>query len=199
MFASGPHLPMAKWLLSEVHERLEPRHLIGCGAGGTLASGREIEEGPGLAVWAATLPGAELSTLHVTAERGEQDFRLLGHAEAAARRGGEWHGRRWPLCWPTPTASPLRSCCASWSARRPGVPVLGGLASASVGGGTVLLQDGEVRTEGAVAAVLAGLEVLPCVSQGAMPVGPEMTVTAAEGERDRRAGRQVQRWSGWAR
>ena len=37
VFASGPHLPMAKWLLSEVHQRLEPSHLIGCGAGGTLA------------------------------------------------------------------------------------------------------------------------------------------------------------------
>ena len=57
VFASGPHLSMAKWLLSEVHDRLEPAHLIGCGAGGTLASGREFEEGPGLVVWAASLPG----------------------------------------------------------------------------------------------------------------------------------------------
>ena len=63
---------------------------------------------------------------------------------------------------------------------RPGVPALGGLASAAVGGGGVLLQDGEVRSEGAVAALISGMEVLPCVSQGAMPVGPEMTVTAAE-------------------
>ena len=43
VFASGPHLPMAKWLLSEVQERLGPRKLIGCGAGGTLAQGRELE------------------------------------------------------------------------------------------------------------------------------------------------------------
>ena len=35
--------------------------------------------------------------------------------------------------------------------------------------------------EGAVACSLSGVEVLPCVSQGAAPVGPEMTVTAAEG------------------
>src|SRR5687767_11499829 len=78
VFASGPHLPMAKWLLGEVHDRLEPGTLIGCGAGGTLAAGREIEEGPGLAVWAASLPGAEVDTMHVTAEREGEGFRLLG-------------------------------------------------------------------------------------------------------------------------
>src|ERR671911_954059 len=74
VFASGPHLPMAKWLLSEVHERLQPRSLIGCGAGGTLAAGRELEEGPGLVAWAATLPGAEVTTMHVTAERDGDGF-----------------------------------------------------------------------------------------------------------------------------
>src|SRR5262245_7553054 len=69
VFASGQHLGMAKWLLSEVHDRLEPRSLIGCGAGGTVAAGRELEESPSVVVWAASLPGAELETMHLTAER----------------------------------------------------------------------------------------------------------------------------------
>ena len=47
VFASGHHLRMAKWLLSEVHERLEPGRLIGCGAGGTVAGGRELEDSAG--------------------------------------------------------------------------------------------------------------------------------------------------------
>src|SRR5262249_45465330 len=42
------------------------------------------------------------------------------------------------------------------------------------------LRDGEVHADGAVGAVLSGIQVLPCVSQGAGPVGPEMTITAAE-------------------
>ncbi len=178
VFASGPHLPMAKWLLSEVHQRLEPGNLIGCGAGGTLASGREVEEGPGLAVWAASLPGAEVSTLHVTAERTDQDFRLLGMPKELPGANG---GGGAALVLADPYSFPSEVLLDELERMRPGVPALGGLASASVGGGSVLLQDGEVRSEGAVAAVLSGLEVLPCVSQGAMPVGPEMTVTAAEG------------------
>ncbi|MGZ6682471.1 MAG: FIST C-terminal domain-containing protein, partial [Solirubrobacteraceae bacterium] len=35
--------------------------------------------------------------------------------------------------------------------------------------------------DGAVGLAFAGVEVMPCVSQGAAPVGPELTVTAAEG------------------
>ncbi|HSD25097.1 MAG TPA: hypothetical protein VLB79_12305, partial [Solirubrobacterales bacterium] len=50
VFASGQHLGMAKWLLSEVHERLEPRALIGCGAGGTVSGGRELEDTPAVVV-----------------------------------------------------------------------------------------------------------------------------------------------------
>jgi small ligand-binding sensory domain FIST len=177
VFASAPHLPMAKWVLSEVHDRLEPRNLVGCGAGGTLAAGREVEEGPGLAVWAASLPGAEVSTLHVTAERGASGFELLGMPKAPAARSD---GDGPVLMIADPYSFPSELLIDELERRRPGIPVLGGLASAAYGGGTVLLHDGEVRTEGAVAAALDGLEVLACVSQGAMPVGPEMTVTAAD-------------------
>jgi small ligand-binding sensory domain FIST len=179
VFASGPHLPMAKWLLSEIHGRLEPRNLIGCGAGGTVASGREVEEGPGLAVWAASLPGAEVGTLHVTAERGDEGFRLLGMPKdlSGAKDNGSSGAA---LVLADPYSFPSELLLDELERARPGVPALGGLASAAVGGGSVLLHDGEVRSEGAVAAVVSGVEVLPCVSQGAMPVGPEMTITAAE-------------------
>ena len=39
----------------------------------------------------------------------------------------------------------------------------------------------DVLDEGAVGVRLDGVEVLPCVSQGATPIGPELTITAAEG------------------
>lgn len=180
VFATAPHLPMAKWLLSEVHDRLEPRNLIGCGAGGTVAGGREIEEGPGLAVWAAALPGADVSTLHVTAERGSADFSLLGIPKDLVGAGGGGPGEGAVLALADPYSFPSELLLRELDRSRPGTPVLGGIASASFGGGTVLLRDGDVHTDGAVGAVLSGLEVLPCVSQGAVPVGAEMTVTAAE-------------------
>jgi small ligand-binding sensory domain FIST len=182
VFASGHHLGMAKWLLSEVHERLEPKALLGCGAGGTVAGGHELEDTPGVVVWGAGLPTAELETMHVTAERDADGFRLLGLPESLATGGDEAPAvpdeSLIALC--DPFSFPPEVLLAAIERSRPHVPVLGGLASASFAGGAVLLKDGDVHTEGAVAVRMRGLEVLPCVSQGAGPVGPEMTITSAE-------------------
>ncbi|MDQ3740866.1 MAG: FIST C-terminal domain-containing protein, partial [Actinomycetota bacterium] len=58
-----------------------------------------------------------------------------------------------------------------------------GLASARAGSdGALLLHGEEVLTGGAVGVRLDGVELLPCVSQGAAPVGPELTITAGEGQ-----------------
>ena len=48
-------------------------------------------------------------------------------------------------------------------------------------GDAALFFGDEVVDDGAVGVRFDGVEVLPCVSQGAAPVGPELTVTAAEG------------------
>jgi small ligand-binding sensory domain FIST len=182
VFASGHHLAMAKWLLSEVHERLEPRALIGCGAGGTVAGGHELEETPGIAIWAASLPGAEIETMHLTAERDAQGFRLLGLPVSLLEPGNadEAGGDESLIALCDPFSFPAEELLAAVNRSRPHVPVLGGLASASFAGGAVLLRNGEVHSDGAVAVRLRGVQVLPCVSQGAGPVGPEMTITSAE-------------------
>jgi small ligand-binding sensory domain FIST len=66
--------------------------------------------------------------------------------------------------------------------QNPGVPVLGGISSArTLDGGAALFAGDAVAGDGAVGVVLRGVEVLPCVSQGAAPIGPELTITAAEG------------------
>jgi small ligand-binding sensory domain FIST len=181
VFVSGQHLSMAKWLLSEVHERLAPRALLGCGAGGTVAGGRELEDTPGVVVWGASLPAAELETMHVTAERDADGFRLLGLPESLASATDEAAAADESLialC--DPFSFPPEELLAAVDRSRPQMPLLGGLASASFAGGGVLLRDGEVHTDGAVAVRMRGIEMLPCVSQGAGPVGPEMTITSAE-------------------
>jgi small ligand-binding sensory domain FIST len=181
VFASGQHLPMAKWLLSEVHERLEPGALIGCGAGGTVAGGQELEDVPGLVVWGASLPGARLETMHVTAERDAEGFRLLGLPESLAKPGdGEGGADESLIALCDPFSFPAEELLASLERSHPQMPVLGGLASVSYAGGAMLMRDGEVHTEGGVAVRMRGVEVIPCVSQGACPVGPEMTITRAE-------------------
>jgi small ligand-binding sensory domain FIST len=181
VFASGHHLGMAKWLLSEIHERLGPTTLIGCGAGGTVAGGSELEDTPGVVVWAASMPGAELETMHLSAEREADGFRLLGLPESlAGGANGEPASDESVIAFCDPFSFPAEELLATLERSRPHLPVLGGLASASFAGGAVLLRDGDVHTYGAVAVRLRGVQLLPCVSQGATPVGPEMTITQGE-------------------
>ena len=64
VFLSSQHLAEAGAAAAAVHEELSPRHLLGCVAEGVVAGAREVEEGPGVAVWAAALPGAEIVCFH---------------------------------------------------------------------------------------------------------------------------------------
>jgi small ligand-binding sensory domain FIST len=172
VFAGAPHLGRGKWILSAVHERLEPRNLIGCGAGGVLGSGREIEEGPGAVVWALRAPGAEITTHHLEARPGDPGVEITGLPDPQALGDAA-------IVLADPHSFSAEALLGRLNAERPGMPVLGGLASASVAGSASLFRDGDVLDAGAVACSLAGMAVVPCVSQGATPVGPEMTITAA--------------------
>jgi small ligand-binding sensory domain FIST len=173
LFAGAPHLGHGKWILSTVHEHLEPRHLIGCGAGGVVGAGREIEEGPAAVVWAASMPGAEISTHHFEVEQAEDGFEVLG-LPTRDELGQAMIVLADPYSFATETLLDRLDELG------PGMPVLGGLASASGVGSASLFRDGDVVGGGAVACSLSGVPVLPCVSQGAAPVGPEMTITAAD-------------------
>jgi small ligand-binding sensory domain FIST len=174
VFAGAPHLGHSKWILSEVHERLAPSCLIGCGAGGVVGAGREIEEGPGAVVWALTAPGARIATHHFEAEATADGVMLHGLPEPAEL--GEAL-----LVLADPYTFSAESLLAHLNQSRPGMPVLGGLASAAAAGSASLFRDGDVLSGGAVACSLSGVPLVPCVSQGATPVGPEMTITAGQG------------------
>jgi small ligand-binding sensory domain FIST len=174
VFAGAPHLGHGTWILSVVHEQLEPRHLIGCGAGGVVGAGREIEEGPAAVVWAASMPDAEVSTHHFEVEQVGEGFEVLGLPEADQL--GEAI-----FVLADPYSFATEALLGRLEEVRPGMPVLGGLASASAVGSASLFRDGDILSGGAVACSLSGVPILPCVSQGAAPVGPEMTITAARG------------------
>jgi small ligand-binding sensory domain FIST len=173
LFAGAPHLQLSKWVLSTVHERLEPANLIGCGAGGVVGAGREIEEGPGAVVWAASMPDAEIQTHHFRVARAGDELEVVGLPDELP---GECL-----IVLADPYTFATEPLLARVAETRPGLPVLGGLASAAVADAGALFRDGDVLADGAVACSLSGVPVLPCVSQGAAPVGPEMTITAAEG------------------
>src|SRR3954462_10719704 len=159
--------------LGGVEARLGSRALMGCGAQGVLGDGREVEQG-GVVVWAASLDGGEVQSFHLEP---------VGSGDGGLGIGGlpELDDAD-PVFMPAdPYTFPVEPLLAQLGDDYPGLPVIGGLASAGGPDGTVLLHDDAVANSGAVGAVLRGVEVRSCVSQGARPIGPEMVITAADG------------------
>jgi small ligand-binding sensory domain FIST len=175
VFASGSHLVVPEATLEGVHEVLAPKVLIGCGAGGVLGQGRELESGTGLAVWAAAFDDAgEATPFHAKLAGEEPEQHIVGLPDLDGSSG--------LLMLSDPYSFPTDAVLELLAEEAPTVPVLGALTSArtATGDGALFLGD-RVLDHGAVGVRLEGVEMLPCVSQGAAPLGREMTITAAEG------------------
>ena len=175
VFASGTHLAAPEAVLEAVHEALAPAQLAGCAAGGVIGARREVETGTAVTVWAANLDGGSATVFHAMVEELEGGTGALGGMV-------DLEGAAGAILLADPATFPTDAVLRFLSDAVPAVPLLGGLASARTAGGTTALFVGDrVADEGAVGVRLDGVEVLPCVSQGAAPIGPELTITAAEG------------------
>jgi small ligand-binding sensory domain FIST len=175
VFAAGGHLEAPEATLEGVHEALAPAELVGCGAAGVIGETREVEHGTAVSVWAAALDGGEAMPFHAEVE-------ALGDGEGVLSGLPDLGGAAGALILADPFTFPTDAVLRELSAAAPMLPLLGGLASArSPDAETPLLFGGDVLTTGAVGVRFDGVEILPCVSQGASPIGPELTITACEG------------------
>ena len=160
-------------------ELLPARTLIGTTAEGVLAGDVEHEGGPAVAVWAARLPGGQVTPL------------ALEHAQTPD--GGTFVG--WPAeladAWPAhaavilladPFSFPVEAFIERLAEDRPGVPILGGMASgAMVPAGNTLVCNAATYDSGAVGVVVGGgVRVRPVVSQGCRPIGSPLVITRAD-------------------
>src|SRR4051794_12201465 len=175
VFVSGSILSAPEAVLEAVHEILAPESLIGCGAGGVIGHGREIEGGSAVSVFAAGLGDGSATTFHATVEELEEGTgALTGMADLTGADGA--------ILLADPVTFPTDAVLRFLTESSPMLPLLGGLASGRTGDDeTVLFIGSEVVGDGAVGVRLDGVEVLPMVSQGATPLGPELTITAGEG------------------
>jgi len=174
LFISAEHLPTADDALAMVAEELAPAHLLGCVAEGVVAHDRELEDGPGAAVWAASLPDAQIETFHTFA---------LGTDEGVAIGGfPPLDGADLVTLLVDPFTFPSAGFLTKLNEEEDAAPLVGGLAA---GGGEpetqALFLGGQVITEGAVGAVLRGVPVQTVVSQGCAPIGRDSVITSAEG------------------
>jgi small ligand-binding sensory domain FIST len=173
-FLSPHHLDDAEAVAATIRMELGPRHLAGCVAEGVIGLERELEDEVGLAVWAASLPGAAIELFHVDAAESEEELTLGGLPDLT--------GATLVLVLADPFALPVQALIDAIHVSGPGVPVVGGIATgAGQPAQQALLLDDEVHRDGAIGIALSGVAVEAVVSQGCAPLGREAVITQAEG------------------
>jgi small ligand-binding sensory domain FIST len=167
VFLSGDNAATAEEAVAAVHEQLAPRHLVGCVADGVLARDTEVEAGTAAAVWAASLPGADVGSFHATTLELEEGTAIVGFPQTDRAD--------LVALIVDPYTFPADAFLEKLNEENPGTPLVGGVAS-----GRQLVLGDEVIAEGAVGVVLSGVPVRTLVSQGCAPIGRDAVVTAAE-------------------
>jgi small ligand-binding sensory domain FIST len=145
--------------------------MVGSSAVSVVAGAREIEDRPGLALWAGRFDG-------VRGFRLDSDFET-GPGTEIEDQLADAHGL---VLLTDPYTFPVDRLVDHIAEHHPRVAVVGGLASATVGPQQqLLIHDSDAHHDGAVGFALSGsTRMEPVVSQGCRPIGSPMIVTAAE-------------------
>ncbi len=173
LFLTPHHQARAADAAASLVRTLRPSRSLGCVSSGVVGREQEIERGPALAIWAASLPDVSVATFHLPA-------------------GGDAGARGLPALEDLDEPDLLTLIVDPFSVRGgqlidgledgyPGVPVVGGFATgAGASAAQALLLDGQVYESGLVGLALSGVSVEAIVSQGCAPLGPEAVITRAE-------------------
>jgi small ligand-binding sensory domain FIST len=174
VFATMPHRPRFAALLAEVQRAAGTTVLSGCSGAGVIASGIEVEGGPGVAVLAVRSDRLRARALVEPAgdDQGREAAAALGRAPGQA-----------PLfvTFTDPAAVRPESLLEGLASTAPGAPAVGAAASGTQGpGGTFQFCGRNVATRSISALRLEGpLRRAVGVTQGCLPVGPPARVTRA--------------------
>lgn len=149
---------------------------LGCSAPGVIGGGKAVEAASAVAVWCGVLPDVRIRTFHLEVMPSAEGMAVVGLPERQSDDAVA-------VLLADPWSFPIDGFVERSNDSLAGLPFVGGLASGLHGrGSTRLFLDGETLDRGAVGVLLGGpVGVRTVVSQGCRPIGPEMTVTAADG------------------
>ncbi len=177
MFATNGHTEHIEKIHKQINEALSPSVSLGVTVGGVIGRQREVEETPGLSVMAASMPGVTLCPLGYE----QIDWQAVADAPEALRDAVYPDGDplKAIILLADPFSTPMLSALPTMNLAWPGVPIVGGMASAATKPGTNrLLINGRVLDEGAVGVLIAGPVDIACtISQGCRPIGEPYVIT----------------------
>jgi len=174
LFVTPPHAGALEDAAAALVDILRPATLLGCAAVSVVATAREVEEAPAVSLWAGRF--GEVEPARLEAIRNDESFEVTGLPTELPFEP------RALLLLADPFSFPIDTLYEAVAKRYPGLPVVGGNASAARGpGGNRLVLDRRVHTAGAVGVFLGpGVLVETVVSQGCRPIGRPYVVTRSE-------------------
>lgn len=179
VFAS-PHFRMRiEPLALELHEALNPHGMIGTLGEAVIHDDAELENQPGIVLWAAHLPGAAIRTFHLShadQTRLQDPQALAEHLDVPNEKNPAF------LLAGDPYSIDLLNLLDVWTRAYPKRPMVGGMASAGQRPGqNSVIFDGQCLWHGvAGVAVWGSVRMDTIVSQGCRPIGQPLVITRGE-------------------
>ncbi len=203
VFISAHHADAAGAISHIVRKKLNTDVVIGCTAEAVIGGEIEMENSPGVSIFAASMPGATIhafgtETMPTVKEESLADWDSRTMAAAA----GMTADHRATILLADQFSVPLNTLLPALSKARNDAtghqpdpnyagsllrrtsPIIGGLASGSnKPGGNVLLLNDRLMRAGGVGLTLSGkVRVDSLVSQGCRPIGQPLVVTGVKGQ-----------------
>jgi small ligand-binding sensory domain FIST len=177
VFVTPPFAGALEDAVAAIDEILHPLVLLGCAAESVVGPHREVERTAAVSLFAART-GPVLAMGLEAASPGEgEPLAVAGWPEELS------FAPEALVLVADPFSFPAEEFLDWVASRYPGLPVIGGMASAAQApGGNRLSLGRRIRTTGAVGALLGpGVHVQTVVSQGCRPFGHPLVVTRSEG------------------
>src|SRR5438270_1779512 len=162
LFVSPQHEDLQRAIIDVASDRVEGATVLGCSAGGVIGGGREVEDAPAIAAWAASLPGIGVRPFRLTFQR-EDDHAIIEGLEDLPPPEEQ------PviLMLADPFSFPADVLLDHLNEQGVDIPIVGGMASGGLEAGrNSLYFTDEILRDGAAGAILTGGGMAASASPG---------------------------------
>lgn len=188
IFISAHHADEAAQIIDQLATRLQSNNWLGVTVDAVIAGEREYERTPGVAVFAASMPGVSIKPF--AAKTMDYSSLSLNSADASLESMCSiTHELRAILLFADPFSVPMNrllpalnaSRCVDDESKPIGVLAGGLLSGADKAHHNTLVANGTVLNQGFVGLSISGqITIDTVVSQGCRPIGPNMIITKAK-------------------
>ncbi len=177
-FAAGYSPAEFDRCLRDLQSLTGAKTVLGCTCETAIGGELELENEKALTVWAAALPGATITPMHLSFVRSNSESAIVGWPDET---DGPWPDDSLLIALGEPFGFPIDVLLERFNDDRPGIRIAGGMASgADTPGQSRLLLNRETFAEGCVAVRISGVPMRTIVSQGCRPIGEPLVITKSE-------------------